>query len=604
MYGYGTEFRSLRSWGIKGVTENVIDKLRFMCRRDFKIVFALMMILWVLQCYAELRLGLRALRSYALYENPQISDPDAKISVLSARLRCVAMLLQFVRITVCILMFFSGVKLLFATTTIIDLILNSVALEFVFTVDELVVHAMLPRHDLQRLEAVNALVVPLRGQFAKFFGAFTGRVGIFWSWFRFGVVVVMVGSICWAHHVIYLAYLSRAQTICLTSGVTDGLTDVDWTEAVVPVVFPYSGVCESFVDAFAGLGTQYCKGFKDHRAYGFTRGFCSYLGDLETAPWYNFDVSGDEFMMKACTQMWFGLDLDPTDKHVPALMDPGQTEEFRDQPRMFGCRNEDVTLEVTRRTNYLYALIPVAADRVQLSCNKPAFGPRSDAWRSNKLHSKTERWMIHPEFFYKFDPKSPVERQADSCEILKPAYKTTPTCDFDRCRVLADVGKGGTCSNYCEKYGLVCAWAAEDTANTCAPKDTKDPVHCDKPYQHTSDLLCECQLHPDQRVCGKLDTVKKRCPKKTGDTQLDPCRVLLNTEKAPGDSDVQYKSCTHYCEHAGLRCVSHYNTKPWSCEPVEEGNKYYKRLTCDDDLKVKMPSRVCECARKDSSRYS
>lgn len=504
------------------------------------------------------------------------------------------MSLQVIRIVVCAVIFCGGVKLLFATTAIIDLILNSVALSFVFTVDELVVKAMLQRHDHAHLEDAGSIQVGLRTIMQRKLCSFTGRVGIFWAWWRLLIVTAVVFVICSTHHMTFLSFLSRAQTICLTSGITDGMADVDFTKAVIPVAFPYMGFCESFVDNFAGLGKPNCTAWKDHRDESYTRGYCFNLGDLEAAKWSKFHVSGDEKMRNACTQMWFGLGLASDANHVPALMDFGNTKKFRDRPRMFGCRNEDLVFTITKRTNILYFLFPRSNDEVHMSCRKPAFGPRSAAWHDDALHSG-ER-ALPPEFFYKFDPKSPIERQADSCATLEAAHKTPP-CNFDRCRVLADVGKGGTFEKYCQKYSLTCAWAAEDKFNTCTPKKR---AHCDKPYGDTSDLLCECVLPPQKRSCGKLDTVKKRCPKTSGDIQLDPCRVLLNTEKAPGDSDVKYKSCTHYCEHAGLRCVSQYNTHPFGCEPVSEDSKYYEQLTCDSDLEAKLPSRVCECAARDS----
>jgi len=542
-------------------------------------------------------MGFRAIVSFALYKNPD--DPatvDRKIVHMTDIMRVAIVSMQVIRIGVCLLLFIAGIKLLFATKTIINLILNSVALQFVFEVDELVVRAMLPRHDHARLENVGSIPVQLHNGITMFCGSFTGRVGTFWAWLRFVVVAVLVTVICWTHHIAYRSFLSRAETICLTSGITDGMNDVDWTKAVAPIVFPFTGVCESFVDNFAGLGRQNCTAFKDHRDQAFTRGYCSNRGDLETAPWSNSHVTGDEKLQNVCTEMWFGLGLAPGAHHVPALKNAVDKKNLNDHPQMFGCRKEDIVITREHHYNLLHGLILGTYDDVFLKCKRPAFGPRSAAWEEDSLRTGV---FLPSEFFYKFDPKSPIERQADSCLTLEAAYpKVVPFCNFDRCRVVANVGKGGTCSKYCEKYGLACSYAAEDLANTCAPKKK---AQCDKPYGDTSDLVCECHLPPEKRFCGKLDTVKKRCPKATGDIQLDPCRVLLNTEKAPGDNDVKYKSCTQYCEHAGLKCVSQYNTRPWSCDPVPEGNKYFQRLTCDSDLELKFPSRVCECAPKDNS---
>jgi len=597
-FGYAERFRELRDWHLRGEIDNHLDQFRYILRLDFEFIYVLMIMLWSMCCLAEFRLGLLAFRTFWYFEGHggvrssifvEFSNDGDEIRQIPGPIRVMSAFLMAMRVFVCVTMYCCGCVLLSSTTRMIDLILNSMALEFIFTIDSVVMQALVAMNDVARVESLKLMSFNPQKVIYGICGP-TGRSSCFFSWFRLTALTGIVVAFAVPHHYMFRSLLSRTQVLCMTHGMTDG-TDDSWRESdlLPPVIFPYRGVCESFVSSFAAFEKhQECQGHRMGKDSEFVRASCTNAGDLGSSEWLAFETPVDRKLKEACTALWFGQGL--SEGHgVPTLRKSGSDIRM---PQMFGCRAEDLSII---RTGYflpgigfIWTLLTGAPlSEVTISCVAPAFGPRSRVWQEDQLHTSD---ILPPEFFYQYDDKSPVERQVHACSDLPKSL----SCNHSACIVLANVEKRGprTCSKYCQRHGLTCKSAAEEYHNTCK---VKQAWHCDIEYHEpTADLLCECELPEEKRACGRLSSVLQRCKDdkaRRGDMRLDPCRVLINHDDGAART---FNTCTDYCASANLTCVSQYRTQSWSCKKLGKSMKN-PPLTCDSRLTFNQPNRVCEC---------
>jgi len=634
--GYGTTYHQSRDW-FASEAKCTLDMFRLVLSVEFQIVFALMVALWSMRCLHEYRIIERNWRTFCLFDNdasdlaeysslPQgdqgnsstisVDVDERKIPIssqatlepgrdvgnvhiddeggvnvrkLTKPVRAISLGIQVLRMFVCVIMFFSGIALLTTTTRFMDLILNALAMEFVFHVDELFVDSLIDSRDEQRLQKLKPIVYKLFNSFP--WNVLSPGHRPYAAWTRLVGVTLLVAMVTYTQNMLYYSFASRAGALCLTEGLTDGsdMALLRRSDLVPAVVFPYYGMCSTLVEMVGRIEEPLgCTAMRSEfskvdptnmQTQAPTRGECSPVTIPDIGSW-DYETTIDRDIVKTCVDMWFGNGV-PLGDHIPALFDYRSEEHgaaVRPGPRMFGCRREDLRTVAHLPANpYIQALsqfIPLY--RVTVECQVPAFGHSSAAWKSGALDSGT---FVPPKFFFQYAPKAPIERQVGACDALKSKMQ----CNQDPCRVLADVSGGKTCANYCGESGLVCQSAAEEYGNSCK---VKEHWQCDKPFD-SSDLICQCALPPKDRVCGKLEGVLQRC----GDGPnggSDPCSALLNVFEFAGEPLVKHKNCKEYCSTAGLKCVSHYETKPWTCKLTME-------LSCDSLLTWDKPDRVCQC---------
>jgi len=162
-----------------------IESLHFQLRHDFQVVFSFMVVFWTLRCVQELRVTWRELvyasKKHPIFdyttcgqtEGPDSCDddddsdeastmfdgvqkPDAKdiqpawkMSVWDTRL---IKLMLYTRLFIALALLVDGYILLCVTQTVIELILNAVALEFIFTIGEFVDGVALGDQDPERVQ--------------------------------------------------------------------------------------------------------------------------------------------------------------------------------------------------------------------------------------------------------------------------------------------------------------------------------------------------------------------------------------------------------------------------------------------------------------------
>lgn len=375
------------------------------------------------------------------------------------------------------------------------------------------------------------------------------------------------------HQLIHSLY-SRAQVLCLTRGLTDGIEDLP--EHPPHVVFPVNGFCETYVEEFAGLEkTPRCTAFRFEVEAGYTTANCENIGNLSTARWEGnwgnlFSSHADDNMRKGCASMYFGEGLNPN-VYVPALHDVDSTEI---DPLHFGCMAKDLRFKVTPG----WFNQPIF-DIVEFSCARPAYGPGSRSWSLTPL---TTGKYIAPKQFFKNNPMSPIEMQVDACKDLNRAFM----CDDDPCYNYVDDMNGNTCDNFCQEKNLVCVAAYHEHNNTCYQKNQSSACsHKVKSF----DVLCRCELPEKSRKCGLLPAAFRRC-------DGDPCKVLVTKIDLFTGEQQAHKTCTAYCEANKMTCVEQYAVRRHTCAKIQ---RHIGEIKCDTPIVYAtdsiVPIRVCHC---------
>eukprot|EP00747_Dinoflagellata_sp_TGD_P030490 gnl/TRDRNA2_/TRDRNA2_134662_c0_seq1.p1 gnl/TRDRNA2_/TRDRNA2_134662_c0~~gnl/TRDRNA2_/TRDRNA2_134662_c0_seq1.p1 ORF type:complete len:466 (+),score=61.35 gnl/TRDRNA2_/TRDRNA2_134662_c0_seq1:29-1399(+) len=451
------------------------------------------------------------------------------------------------------------------------MILNAMALEFIFDFDDLIVQALLSKNEQASMSImlVHNLIREHSTQFFRSVQCEGVRIWRLSILLRMLLIFLLSFSIMLPRHFLVHSLHQRALALCISSGVInyEAMPDDDPNE----VVFPVRGFCDSLLD-YVGVEGVACRAWKFRNSDPMSYGMCSapgYTGSAEDLPygWWWSMMSVDAEVLRLCGEFWFGLGGSDDGKRVPAMR---REDELGVKPDMFGCRIKDLHVDVQPEWFWF--------KRLRAKCTRPAFGPLSAAWNSTPLDSEIH---VGPRDLYSTDPRASIEWQADACAKL-PKFKD---CNKDSCNVLATGMQNRSCNEYCVEHDLVCKEAHDENENSCVPKKT---IGCDHRAANTHDLLCHCTLPDSKRVCGKLPNAFHRC-------DGDPCRVLVaKMDLLTGEvgAPTSLENCNTFCAVAGLACAGQYEVMKHTCNRM-------RKLSCSDKLAWEphsvVPVRECEC---------
>lgn len=578
--GYGKTYRMTFNWASEGQLDTQIKVYRYMLQWRYTLMFFLMVNVWVWRCTQEMRAGVRVAHAFLCFDEIDydldsscVTPAGDGVQIVKVT-RCAkywALLFSAFRIILATVLTIDGYFLLITTDNMIDLMLNALALEFIFSFGVLIAAALL---DTKELSFVSAMAVFAKKEPMTLFREQRQKPLQTTLYWRHWTYVRLIGSFLLCslfmipRHALISGLHRRALTLCITRGLTDGTRPLPPTDDGTDddVVFPIVGFCETLVGEYSGLEAYpECTLFRYTVLDKFRTASCKNVGDLETASWATLPRT-DYATKDVCMQFWFGSGL-PAGAKVPALHDPSNPKQ---DPLQFGCRRQD--LEIT--TDYEWWEV---VGTTNIKCHRPALGPKSLTWGLTPADSGR---YIPATNFFQSDAFSPIEYQVSACDPLEHTF----ACHGDPCFSYVDNIEGKTCQQFCDAAGLDCIEAFNDKDNQCKIKST---LRCDERID-SFDALCRCQLKPEKRVCSRLKAAFRRC-------DTDPCKVLVGKEDVMTGWTANFSTCGEYCTMHGRVCVSQYEVKKHTCDPVAGAE-----FTCGDpivyDQHSIVPFRVCQCA--------
>jgi len=566
--GFGTAFHDKRLFDTFGRPTSRLEQLHYQLRVEFQLVFASVAVFWAWRCFSELRTCWKEALAFLLYEHivehhknshseahewkmteaeDSVLEPSIDVHHIRRMDQCFALVIMSLRFIVALLLLSSGYLLLCMSGKIIDLVLNAVALEFIFDIDGMIVKAMLSRKEDELLsawefDAPSGLLKTLDRHSGHF--GFSRRQCAGWrcrDWLRLLSLFVIVFLLVWPHNLKVRALHSQARVICLTSGLTDGMARFPSDLPDDFVVFPVQAFCGTFVNNFIQETYEpLCGAWRLKIDGDYSIALCTNPFDIERASWYS--LRGLEFeIRKDCLSMWFGKGVQ-AGAPVPAL-----ARSASQTPEMFGCRAKDLKLNV--RQVWWPAFRGGFAKIVTMDCLRPAYGPRSAAWGTTPLDSTRE---LSPSNFFRNDPRSPIERQVGACAALEGVRY----CAGNPCMVVSE-GRGHSCEQVCATQGLACAEAF--ATNGSCPASGSVGSRCTHVFPVGADPVCRCELPPKPRRCGLLPHARARCAG-------DPCKVLVSRMDFSTGRQTKYRDCNEYCGTANLGCIAQHKVVSHSCK--------------------------------------
>eukprot|EP00927_Polykrikos_kofoidii_P007765 TRINITY_DN1318_c0_g2_i4.p1 TRINITY_DN1318_c0_g2~~TRINITY_DN1318_c0_g2_i4.p1 ORF type:complete len:701 (-),score=82.88 TRINITY_DN1318_c0_g2_i4:297-2399(-) len=566
--GYGIDSSWTFDWSTMGIMHTTIQEYIWILGPSFTLVFWLMLVVWIQRCLSDLRRSYSHLVAFMRFGH--VKDPseafhpnDEKVLVgIQPKVRRLVIYFYVVKLLIGVCMTINGYWLLLTTTKVVDLVLNAMALEFVFCFGELIVSAILDAREVAMMSIVGDYF-HLAESKLELVSVKKGKTPLkkwrVFAWCRLMIVLFLPTVLLIPRWFILAGLFRRSLTLCVTRGATDGLTQMNVSSN--DIIFPVPGFCETQVENYVtGKPRTLCKTTRVSKTGQYTNGVCNSVGDLSNDRW-SFGV--DPTIADVCASFYFGSGTLLGDE-ITALHAPYDN----DQPLVFGCRNEDFVIE---KIPSLFRDIfhSTITSRVSISCARPAFGPHSGTKDSGILPST---------YYFKDDPRSPIEHQVGACDNLK----SVSTCFGSDCDVSVETIHGRSCDTYCQDAGLVCSAAFTEVGVAC---HKGDPLLCDQIFR-THSGICQCQLPPEKRQCALLQAERR--------LYGDPCQVLVPKPDS-ADEVVEARDCNAYCATASLRCIRQYEIFPYT-ELIDTE----KILQCADRFTVTFGSaggatRVCEC---------
>mmetsp|Transcript_145945 Transcript_145945/g.467895 ORF Transcript_145945/g.467895 Transcript_145945/m.467895 type:complete len:908 (+) Transcript_145945:112-2835(+) len=498
-------------------------------------------------------------------------DTGISLAGLSGSRKVITASVLLLRLMVAVFLFIDGYILLCMTERTIDVIMNALALEFIFDIDDLIVKVLLSKKETGLLTSVkfSSAISMLRFMHHEhsrkrmrlcYFNCKSRRCRV---WVRTGLLVVVVVFLVYPRQLKVRSMHARSKILCLTDGLTDGTRRLPKDSP--EVVFPVQAFCRSFISMYSGLPEPSCGAWRLRMGESLSMALCSVNGNLAIASWAPLS-SIEEDTRRICMEMWFGNGLN-LDAPVPALR--RATGRDTSEPQMFGCRREDV--EIHEKVIPWVFFTERSVSLVTLHCKRPAFGPRSAVWNSTPLTSAEH---IPPPYFFRFDPHSPIEHQVDACRTL-PALRH---CHGDSCEVLMDQS-GTSCHAFCQEQGLICASAGSFRRGSLwsgsrCPRSRE--VGCGVAANYSGALVCRCQMPDETRKCGLLPNARARC-------DGDPCAVLVSLMDYGSGTRTNYSTCTEYCATANLPCKGQFRSSPTMAGTDAASEGYFH--SCARDLR-------------------
>eukprot|EP00927_Polykrikos_kofoidii_P007761 TRINITY_DN1318_c0_g1_i2.p1 TRINITY_DN1318_c0_g1~~TRINITY_DN1318_c0_g1_i2.p1 ORF type:complete len:710 (-),score=65.77 TRINITY_DN1318_c0_g1_i2:54-2183(-) len=565
--GYGKEIRWDFDWLHTGIAHTAVQEYIYLLSPTFSVVFWLLLLVWIQRCLADVRDSNRHLHALLRFTTVTsgheaiVQTDQTELVGIQRRIRAVFVVLYAVKIFVAVCLLVDGYWLLLCTTTLVSLVLNAMALEFVFTFGEQIVNAVLDAREVTMMSIVGHY--SRQGNAVTHFLRTASKDGLslkWWrgrAWMRFVLILVIPILLMIPRWYIFDGLLRRGLTICITRGATDGFRPLSLSTH--DVIFPLPGFCETNVESFVMKDSTSCTMTRSSRTGEFTNGMCKSAGTLSKDRW-NGDVS---IVAELCSSFYLGKGTQPGDK-IQALRVPSESN----HPLVFGCSAEDFNIEVT--PGILQKLFGwTIMSNVRVTCARPAGGLFSGSKASG---------YVPPNYYFKEDPRSPIEHQVGVCEKLEK----DSTCQNDDCEVSLGTIYGRSCDMYCQDAGLVCSAAFTELGDQC---QRGDALPCDQVVL-TLTAVCRCQLPPEKRQCALLQAERR--------IHGDPCQVLVPLPDA-ADEVFEAKDCDAYCASASLKCVRQYEIAPDS-EIINNQVSFQ----CADQFDVTFGSsrvaiRVCEC---------
>jgi len=548
---------------------SAIELFHFMMRSEFTMVFVFVTMFWTWRCFIEVRVSVKELRAFCFFRQVERKprrvqqgelQGDMAVESITCGTRLTSLVVLSLRFMVAIILFVDGYVLLCMTQRMIELIMNAIALEFIFDLDDIVVNAMLGRDELNLLGRLHFRhPKPMLGQVYKSVTrepSISIRKWRICKWMRLVLLALITVGFSLPHYLMVRSLHARAKVLCLTNGLTDGTRPLP--DDSPEVVFPAPAFCLTLANEYSGIQDESrCSAWRMQVGEPYVFGYCSASGALVDAPWTELDAVNLD-ISRSCAEMWFGPGPgEGAQARVPALV---RKTDSHAVPALFGCHKQDLKVH-TKPIQWPFFASGAVYQEVKVTCERPAYGPRSAVWSRTPMDSHE---VLPPRYFFRFDPRSPIEHQVGACEELR-AFET---CFRDPCLVLLDDMGGSSCAQYCEEHNLVCTEAFSG-GRGCR---TGDSLACDATIPDSGRVVCRCALPPQQRICGTLPYVYARCDN-------DPCRVLVSLRDQDSGSRINVTSCTAYCALGGLSCIEQYKVHRYSC--LRDSRR---SLFCDDAL--------------------
>lgn len=530
---------------------STLQYARYQLRPAYQVIFFVVTIFWIWRCLIELSLSIDEFRIFL--------QPTYKCKVRDAHdesrwtpiredrsltTRLVLLACATLKFGLVVAMFMNGYVMLCATTKEMDLILNALALEFVFAMDDFGAKALMSAREMERLESYS-------------FACESCAKMMNWRWGIWLYMLFVLGStsaFVLSRRSKVTAVYQQCMVLCLTSGVVDVKNINDsLTYFSSDVIFPAAGFCETLLKSFDGE-TFSCFAWRSRVGEPLTKAFCSHPTSFKES----FEVDIDRLAAEVCLSFWFGQGL-AAHELVPALR---RSANYR--PEAFGCRVEDISV-TTMQVKWPFFRHPVVMP--WLSCRRPAFGPKSGAW--NEMPWTIDRFVPAGNFFQNSE-KAPVEVQAASCDKL-PKVRI---CGADPCRVVTDE-INRTCDQYCNSFELLCSDAFEVASRTDLCRAEQSLSCVQMPTRPLNKLGCRCRLSNESRACGLLPHAYLRC-------HGDPCKVVVSQWDVKQGKPTNFTSCREYCGLHNFSCVTQLRVRAASCQV--DTNPLVEALDCDSDL--------------------
>mmetsp|Transcript_145852 Transcript_145852/g.467461 ORF Transcript_145852/g.467461 Transcript_145852/m.467461 type:complete len:433 (-) Transcript_145852:930-2228(-) len=273
-------------------SESALSSLRYQLRGEFRCIFVVTTLFWIWRCFFELRNSLQLLDLFRICPTDccnGINRKNGKALDLGSQ---VALLFIIVlRLILEAVLLIDGYFMNCETNCIMDLIMNAVALEFIFNVDDVAAIGLLSKRELEAMEPPPP---PLHRESASPSVQKTRMSTSRWnicrpcrspvrSWLKLFAVLLLTGMFSGARFFKVKSLHSRAFVACLTNGLTDGTSPLP--DNAPEVVFPAPGFCASLVGAFSGLNGPNCWTWRNRLGEPLTNAICSNPGNIADAKW-------------------------------------------------------------------------------------------------------------------------------------------------------------------------------------------------------------------------------------------------------------------------------------------------------------------------------